>query len=241
MIFFRNTLTLLSLLCLLACNKAPEADFSIDANFHHPGHGPIYFMGQPIVIQDNSVDGKKYTWEFPDGTVSHDKNPSYLIPINPRISKEETITLIVSRGKAKASKVSRTFRPFIPAQEGDYFSIGNFKNNKPLLKGIYAIEDGQFSFRFTEENYPAKLEGRVLFKDQIPTPGEYSISEGSVKVQVSTTGYYGNMPCKSKPEWGGKVSVSRIDGRRLKIKFTEIRVYDEIGKTETLASGDLIY
>jgi hypothetical protein len=236
-------------LLLTNCAKNPEAVFTIEGSVLPGGY---YFTGQTIRMINISKDAENYKWVFPDGSVSHEKSPSYTIS---EVSRErnEQISLTVGTKRNKKLKTTyQTYGVYISSQPSDFFSLDTM-TRKPYIKFIYPYYPlypflpDFYSFRFLEEKLDAKFEGRVLFRGVFPQLGEYLIADGAVSVEMATLGYTGpgydgiGMAYRSYPSAGGSVKISLTSNNRLRVTFNQVKLTHIVTNKTFFASADLIY
>jgi len=83
-------------LFLFSCESTPEADFSVT-----PGTPEV---GQEVFFDNNSNNAKSFEWDFGDGYISHETNPSHIFTANG--SFEVILTAISKSGlESKASVI----------------------------------------------------------------------------------------------------------------------------------------
>ena len=88
-------------LFILSCKSTPEANFSVTAI--------AFEVGQEIFFQNNSSDAKNYEWDFGDGYISNESNPSHIFNANG--SFEIILTAISKKGlESKASIILSPLR-----------------------------------------------------------------------------------------------------------------------------------
>lgn len=233
--------SVLLLFLFSSCSKTPKAVFTIEDQLYvFPRQ--FCYTGQTIRMSNTSEDAENYKWEFPDGSVSYEKNPSYRISESSR-ARTESITLTVSnRRKEKAHSISHDYVLFIANQTTDFYSVDTFMR-KALLKFIFS-SPSLCSIRFVESGNPdwgRAVEGRVLFKGSFPQPGEYLIANGSVSVEVTTQGYYSSFPYTSKASLGGSVKFGLTPDNKLRMTYDKVRVSNVSSTKEILTSADLVY
>lgn len=75
-------------LILYSCESTPEASFYIDDNEPE--------VGQEVFFNNDSHNGDRFEWDFGDGYISNDRNPSHIF--NATGSYEVTLTAISKSG-----------------------------------------------------------------------------------------------------------------------------------------------
>lgn len=89
-------------LFLFSCESTPEANFSVT-----PGSPEV---GQEVFFDNNSNNAKSFEWEFGDGYISHETNPSHIFTAN---GSFEVILTAISK-KGLESQASITLDVMIP-------------------------------------------------------------------------------------------------------------------------------
>lgn len=120
----RITQIFLSLaLILSSCHKDPKSSFSADNSEPE--------VGQTVVFTNHSHNGEKYEWDFGDGFVSNDPNPSHIFSSTG--SYEVTLT-VTSGGSSDVSSLTITVQvPTLLQIEVREYSTENVVPNASVL------------------------------------------------------------------------------------------------------------
>ncbi len=83
-------------LILISCEKSPQASFTIDTN------DPV--VGQVITFINNSQNDEKSEWDFGDGFISNERNPTHIFTSTG--SYDVTLTSISKGGHSDEASLS---------------------------------------------------------------------------------------------------------------------------------------
>lgn len=82
-------------LILFSCHKSPDSMFSVDNSDPE--------VGQTVFFNNNSSNGDSYEWDFGDGFISHDRNPTHIYTATG--SYEVTLAVTADGGSTDVSSL----------------------------------------------------------------------------------------------------------------------------------------
>jgi hypothetical protein len=212
--------------------KVPEASFTLERY--------KYTTGETIKLVNTSQNAEGYIWAFPNGTSSFEKNPEYHIGPGTR-EWTETIQLVAHDKKNRRQNMaSQTYTLNIASQPDEFFKLDSI-NKKPFTKFVADLANGLSSYRFLEQSENPLLQGRILLKGPLPSPGVYPVDNVSITVEATDAGYTGKMRYTSNAQWGGVIELQNDVNNRIRMIIKDLRLYEPSTQKEVLFSAQLTY
>lgn len=122
-------------LFLLSCEKSPESSFFVDTDEPE--------VGQPVLFTNTSHNGDSYEWDFGDGYVSYDSDPSHSYAT----TGSYTVTLTTISKNRNSSTSSLTLNVLMPSllvvEVREYYSNDLIPNASIILYPSLADWDAQ--------------------------------------------------------------------------------------------------
>jgi len=116
-----------------------ETDFAIDYNYlqSNKNNIPRYSTFEPIKFIDKSINGVKYSWDFGDGQVSMDKEPT----IHYTKGGEYTVTLSLQSETGNTSVLTKQIKIYERVIEKISISFSGWDHNLYNLEELGWTED----------------------------------------------------------------------------------------------------
>jgi hypothetical protein len=128
-------LSLILPLLIISCESTPEASFSVDTVEPE--------VGQVVFFNNNSNNAKSFEWDFGDGYISNEANPSHIFTATGTV--EVTLTVISKNGlEDQASLILDIMIPtLLEIEVYEYYDVYPVENASVILYPTLPDWDGQ--------------------------------------------------------------------------------------------------
>ncbi|HLA58354.1 MAG TPA: hypothetical protein VK622_06320 [Puia sp.] len=225
------------MILLTGCGKVPTANFETDKEF--------YYAGETVHFKNTSSQGESYRWVFPDGNISEEKEPSFVIPES---VKDQFLVIELkaySKKERKSNSIIKSINLSLPVFSTEFFSAAP-DSYTPYQKTTQSFD--QYYYNQYIITVRSKAQADKSLSELIiyftttgrPEPGIYQTG-ADIRFQLRkivndyTTANY-------EPEMGVSVEVTAMPNNYLKLKFSNIQLrnsYDSF--YSSTADGEIIF